>query len=637
MEINMKLYQPFVAEVNKMREKYGESFEMMNGLHNSNLNFSEFIDNFIDSERVADTTIDANANSSTHDIRTLISDMTKPHTKLLAFNKIFYEFTKKYGLDAAKKWLDLEWSGAFYLHDAPTATFIPYCYAYDLDQVVNNGLFFINKFKTSAPKHLTTYNDHVLEFISWAANRTSGAVGLPSYLLYSYYFWQNDVKNGFYLKDPEYYRRQCFQKFIYDLNQPYLRVTECAFSNISVMDRCYLTELFGGRQFPNGEYAIDHIEGIIEHQKVFMEVVAEVREQTMMTFPVITYSLLFQNGKFVDEDFARWCNRHNMKWYDANFYVGNDVTSLSNCCRLISNTSKLDAFINSIGGTSLSVGSVKVNTINLRRIALESGKDKERYIDILKDRVDMCVKTLDIVRGIIKRNVEKGLLPNYTYKLIEMDKQYSTIGITAMYEAVAEFGLINTDEFGYKSYSDEALEFASRIMGCINETKESYNMDYSFNVECIPAERANVVLCNKDMALYPDATPYFIYSNQWIPLMEKCTLSEKIKLGALLDKECGGGQISHINLEGKFANEEQAWNLLNRIASSGVIYFAYNTKISVCEDEHAFFGETCPQDGKPVADTYSRIVGFLVPTSSYSKERKAEFDKRTWFQIGSDL
>ena len=121
-----------------------------------------------------------------------------------------------------------------------------------------------------------------MEFISWAANRTSGAVGLPSYLVYSYYFWYNDVRNNFYLKDPEYYRRQCFQKFIYDLNQPYLRVTESAFSNISIMDRNYLIELFGGRSFPDGEYVIDHIEGIIEHQKVFMKVVSEIRNKTMM-------------------------------------------------------------------------------------------------------------------------------------------------------------------------------------------------------------------------------------------------------------------------------------------------------------------------------------------------------------------
>ena len=642
MDLKLKLYNPFVAALNKNKEKYGESFERMNGFHNSNLNFTDFIDHFIDSKNVADSSIDANANSNTHDIRTLLSDLTKPHTKLLSYNKIFYELTKKYGIAQAEKWLEGEWNGETYLHDGSSASLYPYCYAYDLQDIAEKGLFFVNKFKTGAPQHLTTFNNHVLEFISWTCNRTSGAVGLPNYLVYSYYFWQKDIKDNFYLKDPEYYRKQSAQEILYDLNQPFLRGDQSAFTNFTIMDREYLTELFGGKLFPNGEPIIDHIEGIIEHQKVFMEVVAETRKKTMLTFPVLTFSLLYQNGKFVDEEFARWCNKHNMQWYDSNFYIGNDVTSLSNCCRLISQTDKLDGFINSIGGTALSIGSIKVNTINLRRIALEAWSEdtelmEEKYIEKLKERINTTVFTLDVVRNIIKRNIEKGILPNYTHNLIDLSKQYNTIGITSMYEALNEFGYINTDKLGNKSYSTRAMDFARKILNTINEEKEKYDFDYSINVEAIPAERANVVLCNKDNQLYRNAEQYFIYSNQWIPLMEKCTIQEKIKLGAILDKECGGGQISHINIEGSFTSEEQAWQMLNKIASEGVIYFAYNNKISVCEDEHGFFGEVCPECGKQKSDTYSRIVGFLVPTNAYSKERKLEFDQRKWFSIKDDL
>ena len=410
MKIELNLNEDFSNKIKELSEKYGENFEFMNGLSNSRLNFTDYIDNFLNNKNVVDVVLDSSSNSTTHDVRTMLADMVKPHNKLLSFNKIFKILSKKYGLETANKWLEEEWNGALYLHDSSSCAFIPYCYAYDLEPIVNKGLFFINMFKTEPPKHLTTYNDHVLEFISWAANRTSGAVGLPSYLVYSYYFWYNDVRNNFYLKDPEYYRKQCFQKFIYDLNQPYLRVTESAFSNISIMDRNYLIELFGGRSFPDGEYVIDHIEGIIEHQKVFMKVVSEIRNKTMMTFPVLTFSLLYQDGKFVDMEFARWCNKHNMQWFDSNFYVGSDVTSLSNCCRLISNTSKLNAFINSIGGTSLSIGSIKVNTINLRRIALESKCNIEKYFEILKERIDTCVKVLDTVREVIIENINNGLL-----------------------------------------------------------------------------------------------------------------------------------------------------------------------------------------------------------------------------------
>lgn len=633
--IDMKFDPRFVNAIRKLSEEYGHEMASMNGFANSNLNFSDFIDNFIDTAVVADTTIDANANSSTHDVRTLMSDMTKPHMKLICFNKIYYEMCKQYGEEAAYEWLEQEWTGGFYLHNSATSTLLPYCYAYDLDQVAEKGLFFINRFKTAPPKHLTTFNDHVLEFIGWNANRSSGAVGLPSYLVYSWYFWWKDVQNGFYLKDPEYYRRQCFQKFVYDLNQPYLRIVECAFTNITIMDRPYLEELFGGRVFPDGTYAIDHIEEIIEHQKVFMEVVAETRSQTMMTFPVITYSLLYQNGKFVDEDFARWCNKHNMQWYDANFYVGNDVTTLSSCCRLTSDMSKLQGFINSIGGTALAVGSVQVNTMNLRRIALEAMKNgggEEEFLKILAKREKLDIQVLDVVRSIIRRNVEKGLLPNYSYKLVDLDRQFCTIGITAMYEVMQEFGYINVDEAGNHSYSDDAMRFSCKIMETINQIKDEANLGYNFNVECIPAERANVVLAKKDRWIYPDAEVYPLYSNQWIPLTARCTLQEKVHLGAVLDKQCGGGQISHVNLESRFATEEQAWDLLNYIASQGVIYFAYNTMISVCKYEHAFYGDTCPVCGEPVSDHFTRVVGFLTPVSSWIKERREEYNNRQWFR-----
>ena len=40
--------------------------------------------------------------------------------------------------------------------------------------------------------------------------------------------WKKDVENGYYMKDPDYYLRQQFQKFIYRLNQPFLRIDQSA-------------------------------------------------------------------------------------------------------------------------------------------------------------------------------------------------------------------------------------------------------------------------------------------------------------------------------------------------------------------------------------------------------------------------
>lgn len=350
----------------------------------------------------------------------------------------------------------------------------------------------------------------------------------------------------------------------------------------------------------------------------------------------MTYSLLYKDGKFQDEDFARWCSNHNIRWSDSNFFVSDNVGVLSNCCRLLSDTQKLDAFINSIGGTALSVGSCRVSTVNLVRIAYESGLNKKKYLKILRERVLLDCKALSSMRHIIKRNIEKGLLPNYRDGAVELDKQFCTIGGIGMYEVMDLFGLINTDEFGCKSYSEEAVEFAGQILDTMNEVKDGFACDFSFNIEMIPAENCAGVICQADNLLF-EQNKYFIYSNQWIPLMEKCTIQEKCRLGSLFDKKCGGGCIAHINIENRFPSEEAAWDMLNYVASQGVIYFAFTTKISVCKHKHAFISEPrCPVCGEPVADTYARVVGFYTPTSSYQKVRKNEFDRRRWMNVLAD-
>lgn len=633
MEIQLKLSKDFERYLEELKKKYGEDFEYINGLHPSQLDFSEFIDSFVGHSTLADASIDPNANANHRDIRSFMTEKGKSEDKLFGLNKIFTTIKKQWGLRTAKQWFEQEFSRGFYLNDSTTASYFPYCWANDFTRLATEGLFFLGNYNNQAPKHLTTYFDDVIEFVSFLSNRQSGAVGMPNILIWAWYFWKKDCEDGYFMKSPDYYLRQQFQKLIYRLNQPFLRIDQSAFTNVSIFDRPYLESLFGGTVFPDGTFAVDHIEDLIECQKVFMEVVSEVREENMFTYPVLTYSLLYQNNKFVDEDFARWCSNHNMKWSDSNFFVSDNVGVLSNCCRLLSDTQKLDAFINSIGGTALSVGSCRVSTINLVRIAYESEFDQKKYLQILKKRVLLDCKALYSMRHVIKRNIEKGLLPNYQDGAVELDKQFCTIGGIGMYEVMDLFGLINTDEVGCKSYSDEAVEFATKILDTMNEVKDNFECDFTFNIEMIPAENCAGVICQADNLLF-EQNRYFIYSNQWIPLMEKCTIQEKCRLGSLFDKKCGGGCIAHIDIENRFPNEETAWDMLNYVASQGVIYFAFTTKISVCQNKHAFISEQkCPVCGEPIADTYARVVGFYTPISSYQKIRKKEFDKRRWMNV----
>ena len=638
MEINIKLNRNFTTAYNRLLNEYGTEMASINGFSDEQLSYTDFIDNFVCSDTVADASIDGNANVGQKDIVTLINEMPKPHQKLLAFNKIYQELNEKYGFKTANDWLKAEWDGHLYMHDANTSSFVHYCFAYDLKDLAEKGLYFIDNFNAEPPKHLETFVDFVKEFVSWACNRSSGAVGLPNLIPYMYYFWKKDCEEQIYTNDDKAARQQ-IQRLIYALNQPFLRGgIQSAFTNTSVFDRPYLEALFGGTEFPDGTFMIDEIEGIMGFQKIYMEEMSRIRSKNMMTFPVSSISLLKQEGKFVDEEFARWACRHNMKWNDSNLFIDNSVTSLSNCCRLKSNIEDLGYF-NSIGGTALKVGSVKVNTINLARLALEN-KTEEKYLSALKDMVILDLQALDIVRGIIKRNVEKGLLKNFTLGLVDFEHLYNTIGFIGIYETMKTFGYTKKDEFGNTFYTPEAEEFGRKIFDVIHTTKTEFTVDKDYQVNCeqIPGESAAAKLMKKDKFFYPEktVTDLPLYGNQFMPLGITTTLQERIRVAALFDSFCNGGSILHCNIQAPFATFDQAWDMMNYISDQGVTYFAFNTKIQACKNNHAFFGTTCPECGEPVHTEYTRIVGFYVPISTYSKERKSEYQMREWENVNGN-
>ena len=646
MQINIRLNKNFTTQYNKLQAEYGEEIARLNGFGDEQLSYSDFIDNFIDEKVVANASIDGNSNVGRKDIVTLLSEMNKPHRKVLAYNKIYYEIQKKYGFKAANEWLRLDWEGKLYMHDADTSTFKSYCFAYDLKDLAEKGLYFIGgTFNPQPPKHLTTFVDFVKEFISYASNRTSGAVGLPNLIPYMYYFWKQDVDDNYLgiktSQSEEKYARQNFQRFIYAVNQPYTRDgSQSAFTNTSVFDRPYFEALFGGSEFPDGSFMIDYEEEIINFQKIYLEVMAEIRYSNMFTFPVQTISLLRQNGKFVDEEFAKWAIEHNREWSDSNLFVDSSVNSLSNCCRLKSDIRDLGYF-NSIGGTALKVGSVKVSTINLARLALDTNSEEE-YLKELEYRTMINLQALDCVRHIIQRDVEKGLLPNFNYHLIDFKYLYNTIGFIGIYETMKRFGYTNIDELGNTFYTDAAAKFGKKIFETMRKVADNFieenNCDYKINTEQIPGETAAAKLMKKDKFFYPNANVYDLplYGNQFVPLGIKTTLAERVRVQALFDNFCNGGSILHANIDAPFNTFDKAWDMVNWIADQGVTYFAFNTKIQTCEDNHAFYGRTCPTCGKPVATEYTRIVGFYTPIKTWSKTRQDEYTMRRWENVNAN-
>lgn len=94
----------------------------------------------------------------------------------------------------------------------------------------------------------------------------------------------------------------------------------------------------------------------------------------------------------------------------------------------------------------------------------------------------MNLKALDVVRNIIVRDIEKGLLPNYCDGLIDITSQYNTVGVLGVYEAIKTFGYTKLDEFGNTYYTEEADRFGKKLFEVITRGKEQFILDKDYKI-----------------------------------------------------------------------------------------------------------------------------------------------------------
>lgn len=639
----MTLDKQFKNKLEELHDKYGTDMMEIEGMSPEQLDSCNFFKNFMQTTTVADATIDDNANVTNKNINTMISEANKPFLKLLSRNKLYIEMREEFGKEVADEFLESAVNGEIYEHDSHLSSYMSYCFAFSLKDIVHKGLFFLDEMKAGKAKHWDTFNHHVLEFVSYATNMQAGAVGLPDYLIYAYFYYINDTK-GFSKEEKEKYRNQKFQEFMYNLNQPYLKGgIQSAYTNISILDYDHLFKFFGNERYPDGSDIVEHLDGIFEFQQNYLDYVGELRKVKWHTFPVLSCSLIYRDGEYKDERTAKMVVEHNWKYgfNDVNIMNVDEATSLASCCRLVSNKSELNKHkvFNSIGGSDVNIGSTKVVTLNLVRMALLS-KNEEEFLSKVDEKTKLIHKYHYAHRKTLQKLVDKGLLPLYSYKLMSFDDQFATVGVNGVYEAIKSLGGISEDNQGVY-YNKKGLSVAEKMFNVISNNNEMTIEQYGYmsNVEQVPAESTAVKLNKKDRLYFGNrfineklGSDCYIYGNQWIPLKEETSIFHRID-SAKLDENCGGGAILHINLGENFNSFESAWEFTKGLAKSGVKYFSYISLIDICENDHSFFGKKCPICGKPSVSKGIKIVGYLVKQDSYKKERKQELAERKFYNL----
>lgn len=626
----------FVDFWESLKEKYPEEIFRIQGVHNDNFDISKFSKNFFKkSASVASVSVDANANVKEKSIAQYIQEYPKGLQRLNSFYQLFKWVKKVWGVKYAKIAVEKVLNGELAINDFSNFS-TSYCYAFDLRMLLMEGMnFFKGGMKINAPKRSDSFVALLIQTTAFISNQIMGACSYPDCFVAWDWFLRNEHGQDYMKRiragEDDVAKKKIldqFQNLIYSFNFPF-RSSQSAFTNLSVMDKGYMKSLFGEYWLPDGTLA--DLDSSQELSKLFFEYFNSINgKEGMFTFPVMTLSIsLDQDGNYIDPDFKKWASKYNCTKSFSNVFIG-EPDIYSSCCRLSNNIKKAGGlgFQNSFGVGGLSLGSHRVAVLNLARISLLE-KDNP---DILEEDIEMLHKILYAHRKLIKEKISKGVMPLYTSEWISINRQYSTIGITACNQYVANKGLdIKTQE---------GIDCIYRVLKAIETNIEKWQAEEAeesciYNLEAIPAESMAVRLAQTDRLLgYNDK--YEIYSNQYIDLMEDCPIYERFKVQGQLDQLTSGGNILHCNIDGeKPLTPEQYEKIIDLAKDCKVKYFGINYAYSECAKRHYTIGKNkkCPICGEPIVETWCRVVGFITPKSAFNPVRRDfEFDRRVFYE-----
>lgn len=124
---------------------------------------------------------------------------------------------------------------------------------------------------------------------------------------------------------------QYWQQIVYSINQPAgSRGLQSPFTNFSYFDKPFFEGMFGNFVFPDGTRP--DWESLKWIEKEFMQWFNKERLRCIMTFPVESFTLLYKDGKFEDEEMFQFVCDEYARGHSFFTYISDTVDSLSSCC-----------------------------------------------------------------------------------------------------------------------------------------------------------------------------------------------------------------------------------------------------------------------------------------------------------------
>ena len=476
---------------------------------------------------------DANANVTMKNVANLEGEVYKANNRIIhrqrmkdELNRLFPEVAKQYEKDLNNY--------IIYAHDeSQTPCLKAYCMAATLYPLMLEGTGNIDGVTPNEPNDIQSFSGQVTNLMFLLSSQVRGAVAMGDYIIALNYYVIKEFSHNWYnklnciitsdhctkkrtIRDAI---RKGMKQFIFGINQPAgNRSYNSPFSNLNFFDKYYYEALFKDFYYPDGTQpkweAIDCL------QRIFMELLRELRLVKPLTFPVTSVCMLHDNNKCFDDNCRQWVADEWAKGSSFFLYLSNNPTSISSCCR-VQNEITENTFNSTTGLTGIMTGSANVITLNLNRIVQDwyrsipsktiAGLIPEKkhligdilctspmwgFKEYLINLLDRVYKYQIAYKTMLYEMEDKGMYSSSNAGYIYMKKLYCTIGVIGYCEAAQFLGLEISNNKKYK-------EFLKVIFETIQEQNKLHSIHdkkrpFVFNLEAIPGENLAVKLYEQD-------------------------------------------------------------------------------------------------------------------------------------------
>jgi ribonucleoside-triphosphate reductase len=306
--------------------------------------------------------------------------------------------------------------------------------------------------------------------------------------------------------------------------------------------------------------------------------------------------------------------------------------------------------------TPIGRGNLSFTTINLPRLALESGGDLEKFYDLLFEYIRIAVNQLvrryEYQRTALKKQFP--LLMSGMWQDSAMLKDNDSVAdvlkhgtLSVGFIGLAECLTALTGKHHGESWESQRLGL--EIIESMSCMCRAYGDVYNLNISLLatPAEGLSGKFVKKDRAdfgVIPNVTDRDYYTNSnHVPVWYKCTMEHKMKVEAPYHPLTPAGHIAYLEVDGDpEKNVKAVEQMVNLMRKYNIGYGSINHARARCLDCGYESGsdlfDTCPKCNSTNVDVLERITGYLVGgTNKWNNGKKSELKDRVSHMSGEKM